>query len=396
MEENHERGVRQLPYLFGIQRFSENRKEWQCAIRDINTIHHPRRTTSTRAVTTPADTFKRGIKRDPSYFGVLKEARGFDEWHRNIVSEAASQDVSNVLDSTYVPPDQDAETLFKLQNNYMYSVFIKVLKTDIGKSIVRAHQQDRDAQKVYEKVINHYLKSTKALISTADLLSYITSASLKDGNWKGTMEAYILHWEDQVRLYESQTDTADHFNQGMKKTMLQNAVSSVEELRSVKNQADQHRLHSGTELTYEEYSELLKSAAQSYDTRVTSRTKSITGKRSVYKSDIYYDDQGQDYDIPQLDDRDSSYLYQANMHDYIMTDESEVFSDDQDRFDIDAPLTLVQAHAHKSQGMASRDQATRTSTPRIPPDKWAQMDFRSKKAWNSMSPSMKTYLLGMP
>ena len=33
------------------------------------------------------------------------------------------------------------------------------------------------------------------------LLSYITTTKLGDGAWKGTTEAFIIHWKDQIRKY---------------------------------------------------------------------------------------------------------------------------------------------------------------------------------------------------
>ena len=50
-----------------------------------------------------------------------------------------------------------------------------------------------------------------------------------------------------------------------RKIMLENAVASVAHLRAIKDQADQHSEHSGEVLSYEQYSNLLLSAATNYD-----------------------------------------------------------------------------------------------------------------------------------
>ena len=47
--------------------------------------------------------------------------------------------------------------------------------------------------------------------------------------------------------------------------MLQNAVHPVMDLQNVKNQANQIKTQSGTELTYDQYCNLLMSAASAYD-----------------------------------------------------------------------------------------------------------------------------------
>jgi hypothetical protein len=44
----------------------------------------------------------------------------------------------------------------------------------------------------------------------------ITSAKLGDGSWNGTTEAFIIHWQNQVRLYEKDGPPTDLFSIGQK------------------------------------------------------------------------------------------------------------------------------------------------------------------------------------
>ncbi len=67
--------------------------------------------------------------------------------------------------------------------------------------------------------------------------------------WKGSTYNFILHWQDQVHLYEKQVPATDHFSDGQKQVMLQNGVHPVMDLQNVKNQADLIKTQSGTELT---------------------------------------------------------------------------------------------------------------------------------------------------
>ena len=89
---------------------------------------------------------------------------------------------------------------FEMQK-YMYAVFIKTLQTDQGKAYVREHEKDSDAQKVYKKISEFALKSTKASLDSSNILSYITSVRAGDGSWKGSMHGFVLHWQDKVRVY---------------------------------------------------------------------------------------------------------------------------------------------------------------------------------------------------
>ena len=108
----------------------------------------------------------------------------------------------------------------------------KVL-TDRGKAFVCEHENDFDAQAVYKKLVDHHLCSTKAMIDSSTILSYVTSAQLGNGEWHGSTEGFILHWENQVRLYERQVQLYDHFSDGQKRTMLENAVAPIPELCQV-------------------------------------------------------------------------------------------------------------------------------------------------------------------
>jgi hypothetical protein len=51
----------------------------------------------------PVDIFKRGIKRDTSVFPTLKDEKFNDQWHRSCANQARAQDVSAILDASYVP-----------------------------------------------------------------------------------------------------------------------------------------------------------------------------------------------------------------------------------------------------------------------------------------------------
>ena len=94
----------------------------------------------------------------------------------------------------------------------MYSIFVKTLQTDQGKVFVREHEDDYNAQEVFHKLKDHSLKSTKATIDSSKILSYITSAKIGDGTWKGSSESFILHWEEQVQLYETLVKKTEYFS----------------------------------------------------------------------------------------------------------------------------------------------------------------------------------------
>ncbi len=88
--------------------------------------------------------------------------------------------------------------------------------------------------------------------------------------------------------------------------MLQNVVHPLEELRQVKNQADQLQAFHGMAIGYDSYCNLLLSAASNYDAKYAPKgrvghTAAKTSKRNVYAHDFadYEDDEF--YDAFNLD-----------------------------------------------------------------------------------------------
>ena len=298
------------------------------------------------------DLFRKGIKRDPSLFPTLKDEKFNDSWHRSFMTQARAQDVDKVLDESYVPGTQEEQDLFAEQQKYLYAVLESRVLTDVGKSFVRLHENDYDAQAVYSKLKAHHLKSTKAMIDSSAILSYVTSARLGNGEWKGTTEGFILHWQDQVRLYERQVLTSDHFSDGQKRIMLENAVHNITELRQVKNNADLEKTKTGIAFSYDQYSSLLLSAAAAYDTQATSKRS----KHQVFNHEFF------DH------------------------------NNDMDTFDIETPVSTVQAYA----AMTNQNKFAPSETkPRMSRDQWYTLNEKERLLWDQFDDKAKATILGL-
>jgi len=144
-------------------------------------IHRVSNTQSAQPVQTSVDTFKHGIKRDPSLFMTFRDGKLFDSWPCSTMALACAQDVAEILDPSHVPVTQDDKDLFQEKQKYMFAVFDQTLLTDTGKALVCEHENDFDAQKIYLEIVKFYLKSTKASLDSSNLLSYITSVCLGSG-----------------------------------------------------------------------------------------------------------------------------------------------------------------------------------------------------------------------
>jgi hypothetical protein len=174
--------------------------------------------------------WKKGKKRDPSAFPTFTNDKAWENWHHGFVITVNVQMMSNILNPDYKPQDGSIdETAFKLEQTYMYGMLNTVVQTSKGKEILRMHYKDRDAQKVYAELCLHYETSTAAgVIDSTDTYQYLITAKVND--WSGDTEKFIMHWFEQVRLYESTAEEEAHLTDGQKMMLLINAVKDNREL----------------------------------------------------------------------------------------------------------------------------------------------------------------------
>jgi hypothetical protein len=299
------------------------------------------------------ETFRRGIKLDPSVFPILKDEKHHDGWHRSVCTHARAQGVEDVLDPTYMPNTPEEIALFREKQKYMYAVLETILRTDRGKAFIREHENDFDAQRVYGKTLAYHRTSTKAQIQSSDNLTYITSAKLGGNDWQGTTEGFILHWQNQVRMHERMVNANDRLTDTVLKTLLENAVHPIADLRQVKDNAALHQTHTGIPLTYAQYCTLLLSAAAGHDAQVQAKR----GKRQVL------------------------------MHDYSFMDSYEAAHElDEGEYDIDMPVDVIQANAMNR----ARPRGNGSPTNRagmLPPDTYKALSQPDQQAWRQISES---------
>jgi hypothetical protein len=79
----------------------------------------------------------------------------------------------------------------------------------------------------------HLEKSTKAAISSSDLLSYITTAKYSIDTWNGTLEQFILHLQEMVHQFNELAGPAEHLTDTLQKSLLEMAVHGNETLHQI-------------------------------------------------------------------------------------------------------------------------------------------------------------------
>ena len=69
---------------------------------------------------------------------------------------ATTQSCEEVVDAHGMPGhDADSEELFQQKQYFMFSVFNKVLQSDMGKTIVRRHAPSLNAQSLLQEFESH-------------------------------------------------------------------------------------------------------------------------------------------------------------------------------------------------------------------------------------------------
>ena len=146
---------------------------------------------------------------------------------------ARAHDCEEILQPTFRPRgDADSLELFRLKNDFMYSVFNKCLLSDMRKTIVRKHLDNMNAQRVWEEFPTHMTTSSKGKAEKRRLHTYVTTTVL-DKSWKGTTEQFILHFNEQFRQLDEVSPPEESLPFTTRLTLLQTAVHNIPELRMV-------------------------------------------------------------------------------------------------------------------------------------------------------------------
>ena len=106
--------------------------------------------------------FKKGIRREIPAYPFLKDERYFDGFKKSLFIVAKSHECNEDLEPTYTPGSEpEEEELFEAKLTFMFSVFNADLQTDMGKTIVRRHLANTDAQLVWSEISEQMRTSSK-------------------------------------------------------------------------------------------------------------------------------------------------------------------------------------------------------------------------------------------
>ena len=205
--------------------------------------------------------FKKSIKREIAAYPSLKDERYFDGFKRSLFIVSKTHECNEVLEPTYTPRSEPEEQdLFEAKQTFMFSVFNANLQTKMGKTIVRRHLANTDAQSVWKELSEHMRTSSKGASEKRRLTQYVTYTVLDD-NFKGTTEQFVLDFNEHFRQLDEISEDSEKLPPTVKLTLLQTAVRSMNDLRIVETldefQSTTYGHGSSTSLSYQTYYDLL-------------------------------------------------------------------------------------------------------------------------------------------
>ena len=209
---------------------------------------------------------------------------------------ARAHDCAEILQPTFRPwGDADSLELFRLKNDFIYSVLNKCLLSDMGKTIVRKHRDHMNAQRVWEEFSTYMTTSSMGKAEKHRLHTYVTTTVL-DKSWKGTTEQFILHFNEHFRQLDEVSPPEESLPYTTRLTLLQTAVHNIPELRMVETMEEFISLSSSTPgptMGYDNNLTLLQNACIRYDSNLKSRPSPAS--RAAYQHELSPDQHDNPY-----------------------------------------------------------------------------------------------------
>ena len=124
---------------------------------------------SSRPTRYSAAAIELSIKREIAAYPSLKDERYFEGFKRSLSIVSKSHKCNEAVDPNYTPGNEpEQQELFEAKQTFMFSVFNANLQTDMGKTIVRRHLANTDAQSVWRDLNEHMRTSSKGASEKED------------------------------------------------------------------------------------------------------------------------------------------------------------------------------------------------------------------------------------
>ena len=148
----------------------------------------------------PADNFKKSIKRDKTPLPTLKDERCQDSWQQNFENQCRIQDMEDLISVTPKPTDPALLAVFELKQKWLHAMLFDKCRPHEARQSCASIVNRPMHRLAYAKLVSHDTQSVGADISASAIENCITTTKFGNGKFRGSSSAFITHFVNQMEL----------------------------------------------------------------------------------------------------------------------------------------------------------------------------------------------------
>lgn len=215
------------------------------------------------------------MKCDIKAYSKLREISHYDMWYKDVLATMRAQGIEVVLDPNFKPDPASIEMMMDWSGvqAFSYAMLRYTVKPVELKQYVDAYSETSDAQRVFILMTDHVRNSTYAIIATRDMMRQIVAIRLNLKTWNKSTYEFVVNLNQMFTLYNNQQNNVHlHINEHMRRTYMQNALSTVHSFQAVTERENDRIIMGGPPFTYDEYMTAVKAVATKVDTTRNSKS----------------------------------------------------------------------------------------------------------------------------
>ena len=238
-------------------------------------------------------------KPDPDLYPILQDNANFDNWFKDFMGQARAQGFDKLFNPWYIPKTSAEMEELSRMNSFFYAVFQRIIKTTLGKTIVKKHFEEPDCFEILKLIREDAHRSQEGKQALMDLLGTLITTRFNPTRGH-TATSFVIKFDELLTKYNDANDEAGRLQDQMQKTLMQNSVSRVKVLNDIRVREYEKVCLEGmtVALRYAQYFDTLKQATQAYDLSVKSNLKSAGRRANVAMIECNMAEHSIDWDGP--------------------------------------------------------------------------------------------------
>ena len=202
------------------------------------------------------------VKPNKSDYKEFKDDVFWTKSKESFMDTLESQGLDHLIDETHKPTNKELDVT---QMKWLYDVMSSKFLAPAAKAIVIANKKDKDTRKLWKELIEHYGASMSGMLRAQKISGYLTSTRLHEIGWRGLIQNFILHWQEQARIYNEISE--EPYTDAQLIQFLNACVSGTDSLKDVLTVYKTAQSATGTSipLQFVDYIQKLILAAQVID-----------------------------------------------------------------------------------------------------------------------------------